>query len=196
MPHLKIILLGCLTTAVMSACATQATTYQRWGQQINSAPKNHLGKADVSRILGISPDHCESIPGKPIVGMLFRHDSGTTILDIYPDSPAAGTGIKVGDKILAINSKPVHSMEEIIASTEGIEGPHPTITIKTQRGSYVIAPNYSTPSEQCSWQITPEPTGLGKTNPEQNHPTSQRFFHATCRFTAGKAYICHVHWQE
>jgi len=191
-----LVFIALFISVAMPVHAADPTQFQRWGQQINSAPKHHQSKAEISRILGRAPDKCEKIPGKPTVGMLFRHDSGTTILKVYPDSPAAGTGIKAGDKILSINSKPVHSMEDIIASTEGLEGPNPTIKIKTQRGTYTVTPRFSTSSEQCLWEIIPErqvPNGAGAT---EGIVSQQRFFRATCRFTNGEAYICHVRWHE
>lgn len=185
-----------LTATAMCSCAVQPTEFQRWGKQINAAPKHHQTKQDISRILGSEPDECENIPGRPTVGMLFRHDSGTTVLDIYPNSPAAGTGIQVGDTVISVNSKPVHSMEDIIASTEGLEGPNTSITIETQRGSYVVTPKFTTASEQCYWEIHPGQLERIDESTPRSGTTHQRFFRAACRFTDGKAYICHCQWQE
>ena len=119
-----------------------------------------------------------------------------TILAIYPNSPAAGTGIEVGDKILAVNGKPVHSMEEIIASTEGMVGPGASITIETQRGSYVVTPKYPSEAEQCYWEIIRGPVESASGTAVQADTRHQRFFRATCRFADKKAYICHPSWQE
>ena len=187
-------------------CAVQPTVYQSWGKRINDAPMNHNTKEDISRILGTEPLRCEKIPGKPIVGILLRHDSGTTILGIFPNSPAAGTGLQVGDKIIAVNSKPVHSMEDIIDSTEGLKGTNsPAITIETQRGSYIVTPKYPAEAEQCDWEINGGPIArIGGSafynqyggSAMQGGTTYQRFFRATCRFAEGKAYICRPHWQE
>lgn len=199
MKQVRLLSLVCaivLIVTAMCSCAVQPTPYQSWGKQINTAPKLHKTKEDISLILGSEPDKCETIPGKPTIGMLFRHDSGTAILDIYPNSPAAGTDIKVGDKVLSVNSKPVHSMEDIIASTEGIEGPNSSITIETQRGTYVVTPKYSTESEQCYWKIIPERGELNGEKTGQRGTAHQRYFLATCRFTGGKAYICRSRWQE
>ena len=185
-----------LLTAAICSCASQSPTYQSWGEKINAAPKNNATKEDISLMLGSEPVKCERIPGRPTVGMLLRHSSGTTILDIFPDSPAAGTGIKVGDKILSINSQPVHSMEDVIASTEGMEGPSPSITIETQSGSYIVTPKSTSESEQCSWEVNARRTERMSGNAAQREKAHQRHFRATCRFADGKAYICHWKWQE
>ena len=194
---LRIAKLSFIAAAVATAgCAARPTLYQNWGKQVNSAPKRHQTKEDISRILGHEPVKCEKIPGKPTVGMLFRHDSGTTILDIFPDSPVKGTGIMVGDKIISINSKPVHSMEDIIFSTEGMKGPNTPVTIETQRGTYVVTPNYPAEAEQCYWEIIGDRSGSDEAGTVQGETTPRRFFSAVCRFADGKAYICRPHWQE
>jgi membrane-associated protease RseP (regulator of RpoE activity) len=196
---LQIIGLGIIAiiAAVISACAVaQSTADHSWSKQIDLAPKRHQSKEDISQILGHKPIKCENIPGKPTVGILLRHDSRTTILEIYPNSPAAGTGLKVGDKILTVNSKPVHSMEDVIASTVGIEGPNTPITIQTQRGSYVVTPTYPTESEQCYWEVIGDKVGPDVGGRTPRGTMHRQYFRATCRFTDGKAYICHPQWQE
>ena len=85
-------------------------------------------------------------------------------------------------------------MEDIIASTVGLEGPDPSIRIETQRGSYVVTPKYISESEECSWEIKAGKTEGMSVNPAARGETQQRLFHATCRFTDGKAYIFHWKW--
>ena len=186
----------CGIVAVISSCTTQPTRYQSLGSQVNTAPKLHQTKKDISQILGVEPILCEKIPGKPIVGILLRHDSGTTVLEVYPDSPASATGIKAGDKIISVDSKPVHSMEDVITSTEGLKGPNSSITIKTQRGSYVVTPKFPHEAEQCYWELTGDHVHNFAGSNEKDGMFHDRFFHATCRFADGKAYICRARWHE
>jgi hypothetical protein len=192
---LQVATLGFIAAAI-AGCAAGSTQYQSWGKQINAAPKRHQSKEDISRILDHEPVKCVKIPGKPTIGMLFRHDSGTTVLDIFPDSPVIGTGIRVGDKIISINSKPVHSMEDIIFSTEGMKGPDTPVTIETRRGTYVVTPQYPTEAEQCYWEISEDQPGRDEAGALRGDKPPRRFFSAVCRFADGKAYICRPHWQE
>lgn len=185
-----------LIAATLCSCATQPVAAQRWEKQIDAAPKNHMTKEDISQMLAHAPTHCETIAGRPTLGILLRHNSGTTIRGIFPNSPAAATGLQIGDRILSVNAKPVDSMEDVIASTEGIKGPDPSIIIKTQRGTYVVTPHSFATSEQCSWSIRPTRVKLplGSAAPEdQQHPG---LFHAICRFNDGKAYICRWRWEK
>ena len=182
--------------AVTCGCATRPVVYQHWGEQIDAAPKNHQTKDDISRILDHEPAECETIPGKPTIGILLRHNSGTTVLDVFPNSPAAGTGIQVGDKILSVNSKPVHSMEDVIASTEDMDDLYAPISIETQRGTYVVTPNIGFESEQCTWEVKVNRAAHMLDSPTPGDEALPQIFLASCRFTDGKAYLCKWRWRE
>jgi membrane-associated protease RseP (regulator of RpoE activity) len=185
-----------LIAATLCGCATQPIAAQRWGKQIDAAPKDHMTKEDISRMLGNAPARCETIPGRPTLGILLRHNSGTKIRGIFPNSPAAATDMRIGDRILSVNAKPVHSMEDVIASTEGMKDPHSSISIKTQRETYVVTPHSFATSEQCSWSIRPERAQLPRGSAAQRDEHLPSVFHAICRFNDGKAYICHWRWEK
>jgi len=138
---------------VTSSCATQSSLYRSWGNQFADAAAKNLTKDDISLMLGAEPYNCKSVSATPMLGILLEDASGPTVRGIDPNGPAANINIKIGDKIISVNSQLTNSTKEVVDSIRAIASPDHPITIKTQRGSYALTPKYPTEVKQCYWDI-------------------------------------------
>ncbi len=100
---------------------------------------------DIAKILPLLKEGKDLAPG--VVGIGFKENRtfiGDAVIDtIQPDSPVAGAGLKEGDKIIAIDGKPIGSalelsmnlraryVDEEIRLTYQRDGVEETVTLKT-----------------------------------------------------------------
>lgn len=196
---ITLVTLACAASVIValpSGYAAGSAIHQNWGNQLDAAVKYHKTKDDISRILGAPPIKCEDVPGKPQFGMLFSSGSGTTVLAIAPNGPAANAGIEAGDRIMSVDSMPVHSFEEVIALLLNIDTPKHPVAIKTQSGSYSLTPTFPKKSEQCVWETAAGQVGVAGESAGPSGETHRRYFRATCRFADDTAYSCQSSWQD
>jgi membrane-associated protease RseP (regulator of RpoE activity) len=188
-----------------SGCATQPSLYQSWGNQLASAAGKNLTKADISLMLGTEPNKCENASANPMIGIQLEESSGPTVRGVDPNGAAASTDIRIGDKIISVNSKATNSAKEVAEYIGAIASPDRPITIETQRGSYVLTPKYPVEAKQCYWEITAGQIGKAGGSAYVNQyggsavqgsALYERFFRATCRFTDGRVSVCQSNWQE
>jgi predicted metalloprotease with PDZ domain len=205
MKSINYLLITVCIIATISGCATQKTLYQNWGEQLNNAPLKSMRIEDVSLMLGAEPYKCEDTSSSPMIGVTIKNEKNTLVIDkINPNGAAATSGLKSGDEILSINSKITNNREEVLNAIKATT-PNNSVTITTQRGSFIVLPKYATETKQCYWEITAgevtRSTGVAQVNGFNGNAIhagskSQRFFRASCRFTDGVASQCHANWQE
>lgn len=76
------------------------------------------------RTLTLAGENAEDSPeeGEPL---------GITVRKVYPDSPAADSGVRAGDRILKINDSPIHSIKSAIDAMNGVlPGAEVTVTVE------------------------------------------------------------------
>ncbi len=203
---MRILTIAWVTIAIItttSGCA-KPSLYKSWGEKLVHAPEASQTKEDISLMLGAEPYKCDNVPAAPMIGIRLEGASGTTVRGINPNDSVANTDIKIGDKILSINSKPTKSPQDVVAAIKAVTDPNRPIIIETQRSSYAITPRYLE-VKQCYWEITAGKVerhgGSAYVNQyggaaAQGGAAYNRFFRATCRFVDGKASNCQSNWQE
>jgi len=191
--------------SVTSGCATHSSLYQSWGAQLANASATNRTKEDISLMLGSEPYKCENVPASPMIGILLEDKAGPTVRGVDPKGAAANTDIKIGDRILSVNSKATNSSQEVVNAIKNTADSDRPIAIETQRGTFSLTPKYPTEVKQCYWDIiagqVSKVAGSAYVNQYggsavQGGAAYQRFFRATCRFSDGRATACQSNWQE
>jgi serine protease Do len=81
--------------------------------------------------------------GTPVRGWLgvtvseVRDSSESVIVDVYPESPAARAGLLAGDRLVAINGKPVERYQQLLRRI-AIQGPGVVVKLGVVRNGKVI----------------------------------------------------------
>ncbi len=81
--------------------------------------------------------------GTPVRGWLgvtvveSKEADEATIVDVYPESPAARAGLKPGDRLVSVNGKPVDRYQQLLRRI-AIQGPGVVVRLGIVRGGKVI----------------------------------------------------------
>lgn len=194
-----------LVGLAISGCATRLGSDPDWGRQLLDAAAKKSTVQEISAFLDAEPVKCESLPSYPIVGLLIEDHGGPTVASIDPTGPAARSGIRKGDKILSINSKPVKGVKEGSEIIRSEAGPDHPIVIETQRGPYQVTPKYPKRVSQCYWEVADarirqstvdSDAGPGIGQAPSKGIAYRRLFRGVCRFFDGHASQCEYIWQN
>lgn len=122
------------------------------GEEDPSSPESLAGKSRLVRGLVLSAGSIMNIllavlllAGVYMIGTLVPSETepGAGIYQVMPDSPAAETGIRPGDTVLAVNGQDIESYEELRAYTHAHPGQQISLTLR--RNGSIISPLMVTP---------------------------------------------------
>jgi C-terminal processing protease CtpA/Prc len=85
--------------------------------------------------------------------------AGLEIETVFEDTPAAKAGLKPGDRLISIDSQPIHSHDDIVAAVQKAGEANRTVQVEAMRGT-----------ESMKVEIKPEQTALAEMNIELFQP--------------------------
>lgn len=81
--------------------------------------------------------------GTPVRGWLgvtvseVKDSADSVIVDVYPESPASRAGLQIGDRLVAVNDKPIERYQQLLRRI-AIQGPGVVVRLRVVRGGKTI----------------------------------------------------------
>jgi regulator of sigma E protease len=99
--------------------------------------RNNLESEPVRRELSLAAMGADEWEGNPLAALGLRADLGAPIVDqVLPGKPAERAGLADGDRILAVDGRPMRSPSDVASLTNAHPGE--TLTYRVQRGASIL----------------------------------------------------------
>ena len=99
--------------------------------------RNNVESEPVRRELSLAAMGADEWEGNPLAALGLRADLGAPIVDqVLPGKPAERAGLADGDRILAVDGRPMRSPSDVASLTNAHPGE--TLTYRVQRGASIL----------------------------------------------------------